>query len=284
VLLCVVVCVGILGGVGVAFYASLDACDWQKYINSPRIAELQNWLKRMGISAKSWEDLLQHYKGEIADFAGKMISVIGDAAVTLLLFFFCLVALLPGIRQRQPKSRMRRLMQRYLICKSLSSAIIAFAVMFALQILGVDLVVVFGMITFFFNFIPNVGSLFAILIPAPFVYLSPGTTIKEVVLVVVIPFLIHNTFGCILEPSLMQAGLDLHPLTVVVALTFWGATWGIAGMILSVPLTCALRLYLQESSHPYAVRFSHMLDNPLGGDRKRSSRFRWALRAIVTMW
>jgi len=62
----------------------------------------------------------------------------------------------------------------------------------------------------------------------------------------------------------MQAGLDLHPLTVVVALTFWGSIWGIAGMILSVPITCGIRLALQEIDDPFARWCFDVLDRPLG--------------------
>merc|ERR1719469_1563369 len=127
----------------------------------------------------------------------------------------------------------------------------------------VELVLVFGVLTFIFNFIPNIGSFFAIMLPAPLVYLTPGKTVKDVFLVVVVPFIIHNTLGCTLEPQLMQAGLDLHPLTMVVALTFWGAVWGIPGMVLAVPITCVIRLSLREVDHKYAKFVFDMMDSPL---------------------
>lgn len=132
-------------------------------------------------------------------------QVAGDVIITLLLFLFCLVAILPGIRSDLPRSRMRALMQRYLLCKTVTSALIALAVMLSLWLMDVNLVFIFGMVTFLCNFIPNVGSFFAIVAPAPLVYLTPGKTVEDVVIAVVVPFLIHNTLGCIVEPQLMQA-------------------------------------------------------------------------------
>jgi len=48
---------------------------------------------------------------------------------------------------------------------------------------------------------------------------------SPVAYVAIVPFLIHNTLGNVLEPKLMASGLELHPLTVVVSLTFWGSMW-----------------------------------------------------------
>jgi len=36
--------------------------------------------------------------------------------------------------------------------------------------------------------------------------------------------------------------MDLHPVTILLFLAFWGFIWGIAGMFLSVPITVALKI------------------------------------------
>jgi len=174
------------------------------------------------------------------------------------------VAMLPGIKHRQPRSRMKALMQRYLLMKTIASAVIAVAVMFGLFLLEVELLVIFGLVTFTLNFVPNIGSFFAIMAPLPLVWLDPDSTLIHVAYVAIVPFLIHNTLGNVLEPKLMASGLELHPLTVVVSLTFWGSMWGVAGAILSVPITCAIRLWLQGLDHPYARKLHRWLDQPMG--------------------
>jgi len=207
--------------------------------------------------------IFQRYQGEVVSVALKAVGVLESVLLTLLLFFFVLAAMLPGIHQRKPRSRVKILMQRYLLCKTIASFIIALAVMFALWIMEVELILIFGIITFTLNYIPNIGSFFAILAPVPLVALEPHSDITKVILVAVVPFAIHNTLGNIIEPKLMSQGLDLHPLTVVVALTFWGSMWGIAGAVLSVPITCAIRLWLAETDHPYAKAVHRFFDSPM---------------------
>ena len=46
--------------------------------------------------------------------------------------------------------------------------------------------------------------------------------------------------------------LELHPVTVLLALAFWFAIWGTPGAILSVPITAVIRIVLSHISHPYA--------------------------------
>eukprot|EP00435_Cladocopium_sp_Y103_P003154 s1371_g1.t1 len=59
-----------------------------------------------------------------------------------------------------------------------------------------------------------------------------------------------------------EDGLDLHPLIVVIALTFWSSVWGVAGAILSVPLTSVIRLWLEELENPYAQTAFMLINGP----------------------
>ena len=43
--------------------------------------------------------------------------------------------------------------------------------------------------------------------------------------------------GNIIEPKVMGNSLNVSSLVVILALSFWGAIWGITGMVLSVPIT-----------------------------------------------
>jgi AI-2 transport protein TqsA len=44
----------------------------------------------------------------------------------------------------------------------------------------------------------------------------------------------------------MGRGLDLSPVTVLVALVFWGLVWGVVGMLLAAPMTGILRIVLAQ--------------------------------------
>ena len=49
-----------------------------------------------------------------------------------------------------------------------------------------------------------------------------------------------------IEPKLMGEGLDLHPVTILLALSFWGLLWGIMGMFLAAPIMAVLRIVLMQ--------------------------------------
>jgi predicted PurR-regulated permease PerM len=53
---------------------------------------------------------------------------------------------------------------------------------------------------------------------------------------------IQNAMGNFVEPKLMGRGLGLSPLVVLFALFFWGWLWGIAGMILAVPIVAVVKI------------------------------------------
>jgi predicted PurR-regulated permease PerM len=264
--LCVVLIVSISVGVSAAVFYSFASFDWNKYANSQKIHQIQDELLDYGINITDLTvaDITAHFSGQEISIAASIMSVSSDIVVTLLLFIFCLLALLPGIRSGGPRSRVKCLLQRYMLCKSISSLIVSSAVMLALALLRVDFVFVFGLLTFVLNFIPNTGSLFAMLAPLPFVLLSPDKDLQDVVYAFLIPFIIHNSLGCMVDIRVLSGGLELHPFTVVTGLLFWGSLWGVAGAILSVPITCCLKLCIEDIKHPYARMLYHRFEYPFG--------------------
>lgn len=47
--------------------------------------------------------------------------------------------------------------------------------------------------------------------------------------------------------------VQLHPVVILLALMIWGTLWGVVGMILAVPLTAILKIYLSAIDHPLAA-------------------------------
>ena len=66
---------------------------------------------------------------------------------------------------------------------------------------------------------------------------------------------INMLVGNILEPRMMGKTLGLSTLVVTLSLLFWGWLLGTVGMLLSVPLTMALKIALESSQNTiqYAV-------------------------------
>ncbi|WP_286755555.1 AI-2E family transporter [Roseivirga sp. UBA838] len=101
--------------------------------------------------------------------------------------------------------------------------------------LGVDFPVLWAFIIFVLNFIPYLGSLVATLLPAIF-SIFQFASFWPFLYVFLIIEAVQIFVGNYVEPKLMGRTLNLSPLVVLIALSFWGSIWGILGMILSVPV------------------------------------------------
>ena len=137
---------------------------------------------------------------------------------------------------------------------SLSTGIISY---FALLIIGIDSPVFWGFLIFLLNFIPTIGSLIATLFPTAFCFLQFGEFMPGI-LVLFIVGSIQIVIGNILEPRIMGNSLNISPLVAIVSLVFWGAIWGVTGMLLSVPITVIMIIAFShfEKTKPIAMLLS----------------------------
>jgi len=134
---------------------------------------------------------------------------------------------------------------RYLGIKTLTSLVTGGIIAFGLSLQGLDYAIMWGVIAFLLNFIPNIGSIIAA-IPAvllAFVQFGAGAALISGVLFLLVNIII----GSIVEPRVMGKGVGLSVLVVFLSLAFWGWVLGPVGMLLSVPLTMAARIALDGS-------------------------------------
>lgn len=131
---------------------------------------------------------------------------------------------------------------RYLIIKTMTSLATGAIVFVFLSIQGVDFVILWALLAFLLNYIPNIGSIIA---AVPAVLLSLIQFGPSQALITTVGFLLVNTLiGSIIEPRAMGRGIGLSTLVVFLSLTFWGWVLGPVGMLLSVPLTMAAKIAL----------------------------------------
>ncbi|MDR0786587.1 MAG: AI-2E family transporter [Gemmatimonadota bacterium] len=136
--------------------------------------------------------------------------------------------------------------QHYLAIKTLISIASGVTIGVALWAMNVDFALLWGVLAFALNYIPNVGSI-AAAVPAILIALlqfGPGVA----AITVVIHIAVNALFGNLLEPMLMGRQFGISPLMVMIGLVFWGWVWGPIGMFLSVPLTVALKIGLENSN------------------------------------
>lgn len=132
--------------------------------------------------------------------------------------------------------------KHFILLKSMTSAATGIIVGVGLKFMDIHYAILWGMVAFLLNFIPNIGSIIAA-IPAVLMALvqhDPGTALAVAGLYITINVII----GSILEPRIMGQGLGLSTLVVFLSLIFWGWLLGPVGMLLSIPLTIMVKIML----------------------------------------
>jgi AI-2 transport protein TqsA len=128
-----------------------------------------------------------------------------------------------------------------------------------LFVIGVDFPLLWGSLAFLLNYVPNIGSIIA---AVPAVLLALVQSGSTTALLAAAGYAVINVIiGNVIEPRFMGKGLGLSTLVVFLSLVFWGWVLGPVGMLLSMPLTMAVRIALATSDE---TRWVSILLGPEG--------------------
>jgi len=235
----------------------------------------------------SWEDTVQveSLMRFVASSVGGVVSLTGNIFLALLYLIFLLLGTnaFPGKIQQAFRPdlsvRISRVLEsvdthvrRYLVAKTLISFVTAVFVTIILLAFGVDFALFLGLVTFFLNFIPNIGSFIATAFPG-LVALIQFESFGQALLIVLLLVVVQSLMGNFIEPKLMGERLDLSPLAILLSLIFWGWLWGIWGMIMAVPITSLIKIVCEsiEPLKPFAVLMGSGRVESFGGSNRTSS-------------
>jgi len=190
----------------------------------------------------------------LTDTASSIMGLISNSLLVLIFMIFMVAG--KGTYKAPVGSlwwEVETRIKRYVLTMMFTSGITGLLVGLVLEILGVKFGWMFGFLAFMLNFIPNIGSVIATLLPLPVALIDPQLGIVSKVLVLVIPGGIQFSIGNLLQPKMMGESLDLHPVVVLLSLVFFGTIWGIIGMFLAVPITAVLKILLQRFGYTSAI-------------------------------
>lgn len=190
-------------------------------------------------------ELESRLPGIISTTAGTATALLSHGFLIVIFVVFMLIGRDPHHRQTGIYAEIESTIRHYIGTMTTLSVITGLLVGIVLWGLGLHMAYLFGLLAFLLNFIPNVGSIIAVLLPIP-VAVTQFQDPWMILAVVAIPGCIHMTIGNFIAPRLMGRGLELHPVTVLLALAFWGLLWGIVGMVLSVPIVAVIRIVLSR--------------------------------------
>jgi AI-2 transport protein TqsA len=203
---------------------------------------------------------------------GDMISLFLDHAaealenmIYILLFLvFMLVGESELAKKNKASDEAEQQIYVYIRGKLSLSCLVASAHGLTLWAIGCELWLVFFVLTFSLNFVPNIGMFIAVFLPMPLVALDPDFTVVQIACAFLVPGVVGVISKDVLEPLLIGNSTSLQPVALMLAIMIWGSVWGLTGMILAVPMTAVLRIHLSHIEHPLTRYVASALDGSDG--------------------
>ena len=249
---------GAIFGMGAYIGASVSDFIKQLPYYQQRIHDMMTivikWLRGFNIYISERMILKYFDPGSVMNVIANLLSGLGSALTYALLIFFNVVFILieaSNFPQKLAASgasgtslmtidRIVQSVQKYLALKTWISLSTGIIVTLWLMILGVRYPVLWGVVAFLLNYIPNIGPFIAAIPPILLSLVDSGLVSASLVTLGYV--VIKTIMSDILEPIFMGRGLSLSILVVLLSLIFWGWVLGPVGMLLSVPLTMILKI------------------------------------------
>lgn len=189
------------------------------------------------------------------NFGKQLFSLVSNVTLIILFIIFLLLGEKKALPSTSPNPLVQEMLSnvsKYLSVKLVTSLITAVIVWIILAAFQVKLAFLFALLTFLLNFIPSIGSIVAVLLPAPVLFLQYGLGVNFFA-VIGLMTIAQFTIGNLIEPRFLGDGMDLHPVVVIASLIFWGLVWGVPGAFLSVPITASIKIVLSKIKHTRPV-------------------------------
>jgi len=227
------------------------------------------------------DDLMQSLAGSLQQFGvdpdqlqqavssvdpAKLVALIGAflagiaGAVSSLVFLLCLLLFLSiesgGTERRlaavaADRPSLERALRSfahgtrtYLVVTAVFGLIVGVLDAVALAIIGIPLPVLWGLLSFITNFIPNVGFIIGLVPPALLGLLSGG--VPDMLLVIAVYCVLNLVIQSIIQPHFVGDSVGLATTVTFLALIFWAWLIGPIGALLAIPLTLLVKALLVD--------------------------------------
>src|SRR3954471_1372271 len=217
-------------------------------------------LNNAGVVSGQLSDLVNNIDySQLVGVATGLLSRLTDAATTLLLLLSALVflaiesggfgrrlALVAAERPHLPIALglFARGTRSYLLVSTVFGAIVAVGDAIGLAMLGVPAAVLWGVLSFITNYVPNIGFVLGLVPPALLGLLAGGW--GELIAIVVLYSVLNFVVQTLVQPRFVGDSVGLSMTVTFVALLFWGWVMGALGALLAIPLTLLVKALLVD--------------------------------------
>jgi predicted PurR-regulated permease PerM len=155
-------------------------------------------------------------------------------------------------------------LRRYLLVRALLGLFAAVLIFIVLAVLSVPLPALWSFLVFAASFIPNIGTLIALVPTLILAFLDGGAGTAVIVLAAYT--IINAAQDHFLQPVIMGSELNLTPLVVFLAVIAWAWVFGAPGALLAVPLTVGLVAIMEAfaATRPWASLLRSRPEPPPG--------------------
>lgn len=219
------------------------------------VAEATHALGRLGVGSAQLRDiagapdfgkLLSSLGALLVDLTGMTTSVVFLLALLLFLSIEAsgIDARLLEIAADRPQVSVAlkgfaHRTRRYLVVTTIFGLIVAALDTIALAWMGIPLVVLWGLLSFVTNYIPNVGFVLGLLPPALLTLLASGW--RPMLIVILVYTAINFVAQSLIQPHYVGDAVGLSTATAFMSLVFWAWVLGPVGAILAIPLTLLVK-------------------------------------------
>ncbi|HPO05063.1 MAG TPA: AI-2E family transporter [Bacillota bacterium] len=211
------------------------------------INDIAQWISK-NFSAEAVLGFMARIGGSLVNVAlGIVVSIylIKDSDFFKRLWRKALHVIFPmkhGAKVNDFLNDMDMVFSKFLRGQLLDALIVAIIVSVVLTVIRLDFAVLLGCFAGLTNVIPYFGPIFGA-VPAVIVALFTGGLSKAIITLIVF-VVIQQIDGNLIYPKVVGTSTGLHPVFVLLAVTFGGYFWGLLGMVLAVPVTACLKLFI----------------------------------------
>ncbi|MGF1469530.1 MAG: AI-2E family transporter [Sandaracinaceae bacterium] len=254
----------VLGGLGSLLLSPIEELRRRLPTYQERFGQLASdtaaWLEAHGVAVDEAELAEIGDPAALLDLLGSTVASVGTVLTQGVLFLLIVAFTLFDASRLWKKledhyrdtragehvlSRITDEVNRYLGVKSVTSGATGFFCGVWCEILGVDFAVLWGLLAFLLNYIPNVGAIVATIPPflISLAMFGPG----QAALVVLGFTVVNMVIGSVIEPRIMGQALGISPVVVILSMVVWGWVLGPVGALISVPLTMVLKMIMKNT-------------------------------------
>ncbi|MBF2088112.1 MAG: AI-2E family transporter [Synechococcales cyanobacterium K44_A2020_017] len=225
--------------------------------NNPELFAEQLEFSSISNLAQQIQPLIQNILSNFFALFSNSLAVVFQFLVVIVITLMLLANPLPyrqAVIQIFPSFYRRRVDTILVECESalgnwfggivISSVSVGLLSGLGLLVLGIRLVLAHALLAGLLNFIPNIGPTLSLIFPLTIALIdAPWKAIPVIILYIVI----QNIESYWLTPTVMAKQVSLLPAMTLIAQIFFAATFGFLGLLLALPLTVVVKVFIEEA-------------------------------------